>query len=209
MWARPGARSDEQGCRVTGFEVTEAREDRKRETQKDSMLHNTPRKSIRLVRKEHGEAAVEFSAQMWGSELSLSTHDWQCEVFDISLSSWPKREGLAVLVPNSSIRPLPYLTLRLLSVLSMTDAPGEFIPGLSLTSSLNSLPTESIQEIDSSITQLQHLLSIFPRSDSRCLQPMLFLGSKQIFRYELSGQREDLDKAILHLTGSLLLPPLS
>ena len=64
-------------------------------------------------------------------------------------------------------------------------------------------------EIDSSITSLQHLISIFPRSEPRRLQYVLTLGSKRIERYELSDQREDLDKAILHFSESILLLPLS
>ena len=64
-------------------------------------------------------------------------------------------------------------------------------------------------EIDSSIAQLQHFISIFPRSEPRRLQYVLTVGSKRIERHKLSGQREDLDRAILHFTESILLPPLS
>jgi CHAT domain-containing protein len=74
---------------------------------------------------------------------------------------------------------------------------------------LNPLFTESVHEIDSSITQLQHLLSMFPRSDPRRLQYALSLGSKRIHRHTLSGQREDLDKAIVHLSELMLFLPLS
>ena len=65
--------------------------------------------------------------------------------------------------------------------------------------------TDTIHEIDSSITQLQHLLSIFPRSDPRRLQPIISLASKRHFRYSLLNQREDLDKEIAHLTELILL----
>jgi CHAT domain-containing protein len=69
--------------------------------------------------------------------------------------------------------------------------------------------TGSIYEIDSSITQLQHLLSIFPLSDPRRFQYMVSLAKKRLQRHPLSNQREDLDKAILHLTELILPSPLS
>ena len=80
--------------------------------------------------------------------------------------------------------------------------------GSSRTFRLN-LFTGSIHEIDSSITQLQHDLSIFPRSDPRRLKPMFSLAIEQGLRYALSKQREDLNKAIVHFTESILLSPLS
>ena len=101
----------------------------------------------------------------------------------------------------------------------MADVPGEFIItsgsrpssfwAQPVRSVLTSLLTGSIHEIDSSITQLQHLLSIFPRSDPRRLQPMFSLATEQGIRYTLSKRREDLDRAIVHLTESILLSPLS
>ena len=73
-----------------------------------------------------------------------------------------------------------------------------------------------IHEIDSSITQLQHDLSIFTRSDLRRLKSINSLAEKRIRRYALPDQREDLDKAIadltesiVDLTESMLLSPLS
>jgi tetratricopeptide (TPR) repeat protein len=97
----------------------------------------------------------------------------------------------------------------------MADVPGKFMmpsrlgfPGSFRTFCLSSSFTGSF-EIDSSITQLQHLISIFPRSEPRRLEYVLTLGSKRIERHTLSGQREDLDKAILHFTESILLLPLS
>ena len=68
--------------------------------------------------------------------------------------------------------------------------------------------TGSIDEIDSSITQLQLDLSIFPRSDHRRLKTIYFLASKRHFRYRQLNQREDLDQEIGHLTELILLAPL-
>jgi hypothetical protein len=63
--------------------------------------------------------------------------------------------------------------------------------------------------IDSLITLFQHFLSIFPRSDPR--RPLFVCGiaSGQFQRYRLLNQREDLDKAIVNFTESILLSPLS
>jgi hypothetical protein len=118
------------------------------------------------------------------------------------------RLGLAdfILLP---IVHIPYLKLRLPSLLSMADLPGAFIPTLSCTFCLNLLPTGSIHEIDSSVTRLQHVLSTLPRSDPRRLQSMFYLALMRLHRHTLSNQREDIDKGIVHLTGSMLLPPLS
>ena len=104
----------------------------------------------------------------------------------------------------------------------MADAPGEFMnhdalrlsafSRLPRTFSFNSCFTISIHEIDSSITKLQHLLSIFPRYDPRRLQPMFSLAIPQDLQWALSNQREDLDKAIVNFTEpieSILLLPLS
>ena len=99
----------------------------------------------------------------------------------------------------------------------MADVPSEFIMcsgsrpfrARSLRSVLISLFTGSINDIDSSITQSQRLLSNSPRSDPHRLDYMMSLASKQLERYKLSNQREDLDKAIVHVTKSILLSPLS
>jgi len=66
-----------------------------------------------------------------------------------------------------------------------------------------------MHEIDSSITQWQHLLSIFPRSDPRRPGLVFSLVSKRLRRHTLSNQREDLDKAVVHLTELILLTPLA
>ena len=97
----------------------------------------------------------------------------------------------------------------------MANAPGEFMitsrpfRARLVRSRLNSLFTGSIHEIDSTITQLQHLHSIFHRSDPRRIRPTISLAIKQYLRYRLSNQREDLDKAVTNFTESILLPPLS
>ena len=99
--------------------------------------------------------------------------------------------------------------------LSMAE-PGEFMitsgsrpSGLTRTTRLNSLITGSIHEIDSTITQLQHLLAIFPRSDPRRPRCVFRIASQRVLRHQLSNQREDLDKAIVNLTELILLSPLS
>ena len=100
----------------------------------------------------------------------------------------------------------------------MADAPGEFIITSDsrpfrarprATHRLNSFFTGSIHEIDSSITQFQHLLSVFPRSHP--LRPLCIcsIASQQALRHRLSNQREDLDKAIVTFTQSILLSSLS
>jgi tetratricopeptide (TPR) repeat protein len=50
---------------------------------------------------------------------------------------------------------------------------------------------------------------MFPRSDPRRPQSMVSLASLRRRRYILSNQREDLEKEIVHLTESILLPPAS
>jgi tetratricopeptide (TPR) repeat protein len=69
--------------------------------------------------------------------------------------------------------------------------------------------TGSIREIDSSITKLQHGLSILPRSDPRRPFCVHGIALGQLLRHRLSNQREDLDKAIVNFTESILLSPLS
>jgi hypothetical protein len=80
-------------------------------------------------------------------------------------------------------------------------------------SCLNALFTGSINEIDSSISHLQHHLSISSRSDPHRPKYVCSLALKLLHRYKLSCKlsnlREDLDKAIVHLTESILLSPLS
>ncbi|KAI9454283.1 CHAT domain-containing protein [Lactarius psammicola] len=65
----------------------------------------------------------------------------------------------------------------------------------------------SIHEIDSLITQFQHVLSLSSRFDPCRHISIYFLAMFRHQRHMLSNEREDLDKAILHFTESLLLVP--
>ncbi|KAI9452975.1 CHAT domain-containing protein [Lactarius psammicola] len=67
----------------------------------------------------------------------------------------------------------------------------------------------SIHEIDSKITQSEHLLSILSQSDPRRRSSVYNLAMIRLERHMRFNEREDLDKAILHFTESLLLAPLS
>jgi hypothetical protein len=98
----------------------------------------------------------------------------------------------------------------------MADVPGKLmmcsaLSGSSRTFCLNSLFTgpQAIHEIDSSITQLRHALSMFPQSDPRRVKSMATLASERMRRYKLSKQREDIDRAIINFTESILSPPRS
>ncbi|KAH9169872.1 CHAT domain-containing protein [Lactarius sanguifluus] len=67
----------------------------------------------------------------------------------------------------------------------------------------------SIHEVHSFITHYQHLLSASPRPDP--LRPAFVFGLAimRLKRYRLSNQREDLEKAIFHLTELMLSLPSS
>ncbi|KAI9458193.1 CHAT domain-containing protein [Lactarius psammicola] len=67
----------------------------------------------------------------------------------------------------------------------------------------------SIHEIDSFITHSQNLLSASPRPDP--LRPAFVLGlaMTRLRRHRLSDQREDLERAIFHLTELILSLPCS
>ncbi|KAI9449759.1 CHAT domain-containing protein [Lactarius psammicola] len=67
----------------------------------------------------------------------------------------------------------------------------------------------SIHEIDSEITLFQLVLPVLSRYDPRRQSYVRHLAILRLQRYILSNQMEDLDKAILHFTESLLLAPLS
>ncbi|KAI9452595.1 CHAT domain-containing protein [Lactarius psammicola] len=67
----------------------------------------------------------------------------------------------------------------------------------------------SIHEIDSLITQFQHVLSISSRFDPFRHLSVYCLAMLRLQRHMESNEREDLDKAILHFTEALLLAPLS
>jgi hypothetical protein len=93
---------------------------------------------------------------------------------------------------------------------------GEFIRPSRVSTILSSVHsvsqpifTASVHEIDSSITQFQHILSMSSRSDSPRPVFVTILAMMRHRRYTLSNQREDLDKAIVYFTESILLPPIS
>ncbi|KAH8991525.1 hypothetical protein EDB92DRAFT_2114518 [Lactarius akahatsu] len=67
----------------------------------------------------------------------------------------------------------------------------------------------SIYEIDSSITQYQHLLATSSRSDPRRIFSLFKLAVLRYQRYDLSNQSEDIDKSIFHLAELILLQPRS
>ncbi|KAI0298380.1 hypothetical protein B0F90DRAFT_1926586 [Multifurca ochricompacta] len=65
----------------------------------------------------------------------------------------------------------------------------------------------SIMELDKIITYLQRALSWIPRSHPSYTAYVHLLARSRLKRYELSEQKEDLDKSILHYTESIFLPP--
>ncbi|KAF8265317.1 CHAT domain-containing protein [Lactarius quietus] len=71
------------------------------------------------------------------------------------------------------------------------------------------VPPQSSHEIDSVITRVQDFLSASPRSHPARPVCIYFLAKARFDRYELLKQEVDLDKAILHLSESLLLQPWS
>lgn len=82
-------------------------------------------------------------------------------------------------------------------ILSPPTRPLAYIPITSMVDVLR-----SIHEIDSFITQSQHLLSVLPRSHPLHHTCIYSLATARVDRYQLSNQKDDLDKAILHFTRS-------
>ncbi|KAH9057576.1 CHAT domain-containing protein [Lactarius vividus] len=70
-------------------------------------------------------------------------------------------------------------------------------------------PRRSVHEIDSFITQSQHLLSALPRLHPRRAACVYGQARARFDRYMLSSQKADLDRAILHLSETTLLQPWS
>ncbi|KAI0298384.1 hypothetical protein B0F90DRAFT_715393 [Multifurca ochricompacta] len=62
-------------------------------------------------------------------------------------------------------------------------------------------------ELDQMITSHQRALSWIPRSHPAYTAYIHRLAQSQFKRYELSEQKEDLDKSIVHYTESIFLPP--
>ncbi|KAI9457827.1 CHAT domain-containing protein [Lactarius psammicola] len=68
------------------------------------------------------------------------------------------------------------------------------------------VPQLSINEIDPFLTDAQHLLSALPLSHPLRPACVYSLAMARFHRYKLSSQKDDLDKAILHWTESILQP---
>ncbi|KAI0291359.1 CHAT domain-containing protein [Multifurca ochricompacta] len=65
----------------------------------------------------------------------------------------------------------------------------------------------SIMELDQMITSHQRALSWIPRSHPTYTAYIHLLATSRFERYELSEQKEDLDKSIVHYTEAIFLPP--
>ena len=79
---------------------------------------------------------------------------------------------------------------------------------LPLTMTLSFFLTESITDIDRNITLLQKSLSLYPRSHPEYINSVYNLADARWDRYQLSEEKEDLDKSILHCTTAIFLPPV-
>ena len=69
--------------------------------------------------------------------------------------------------------------------------------------------TVSITDINSQIATAQKLLSLHHRSHPEYIISVQYLAIARSGRYQLSNQKEDLDKSILHYTEAILLLPIS
>ena len=69
--------------------------------------------------------------------------------------------------------------------------------------------TVSIADIDDYIAIAQNSLSLYPRSHSEYITCVYILAKMRWARYQLSREKEDLDKSIVHCTEAILLPPFS
>ena len=74
---------------------------------------------------------------------------------------------------------------------------------------VSSFLTGTIADIDRNITSLQNSLSLYPRSHSEHINSIYNLVEERWERFELSQDKEDLDKSILHCTEAIFLPPVS
>ncbi|KAH9025946.1 CHAT domain-containing protein [Lactarius pseudohatsudake] len=70
-------------------------------------------------------------------------------------------------------------------------------------------PELSITDIDDRIKKIQNAASWFPRPHSLHIIGVHSLAMARFARYELSREKEDLDRSILHFTEAILLPPVS
>ena len=64
----------------------------------------------------------------------------------------------------------------------------------------------SIADIDGHITRTLNALSLFPRSDHSHADCIDVLSKARFLRFKRLGQKEDLDKSILHITEAIFLP---
>ena len=69
--------------------------------------------------------------------------------------------------------------------------------------------TASIADIDRNIKLLQNSLSLFPRSHSERINCVYYLTELRWVRYQLSQEKQDVDKSIVHCTEAIFLPPIS
>ena len=69
--------------------------------------------------------------------------------------------------------------------------------------------TGSIADFDHDIAFLQNSLSLYSRSQSEYINCVNDLVNARGMRYELSKEKDDLDKSILYCTEAIFLPPVS
>ena len=68
--------------------------------------------------------------------------------------------------------------------------------------------TGSIEDIDRNITFLRDSLSLYPRSHPEHINCVYNLAEVRWARYQLSKDKQDLDKSIVHCTEAIFLPPV-
>ena len=68
--------------------------------------------------------------------------------------------------------------------------------------------TGEIADIDRNITSLQNSLSLYPRSHSEYNHCIYSLAEVRWVRFQLSQDKQDVDKAIVHYTEAIFLPPV-
>ena len=73
----------------------------------------------------------------------------------------------------------------------------------------NPFLTGSIADIDRSITSLVNLRSMYPRTRPEYNKWVCLLANERWARYELSRDKQDSDKGIVHCTEAILLMPVS
>jgi CHAT domain-containing protein/tetratricopeptide (TPR) repeat protein len=74
---------------------------------------------------------------------------------------------------------------------------------------LSSSITVLIADIDGFIAIAQNSLALYPRSHSEHITSVCYLAQMRWERYLLTGEKDDLDRSILHCTEAILLPPVS